>query len=158
MGVAAHHEIGEAMESLFGGIGMDRCQGTGMAGIEGIEQSSRFDSADFAEDDPVRSPAQSRLQKIIERDSGLEGIGLAFDGQNIRLLDAKLRRILDDDDALLLRNRLGQDVEKSRLPAPGSTADKQGLSVANLLAQEVRESPGQRAASDQVIDGIIAGW
>ena len=30
----------------------------------------------------------------------LESIGLAFDGQDVRLLDAKLRRILDHHDAL----------------------------------------------------------
>ena len=100
--VAAHHEIGEAMEGLFGGVCVDRCQRSGVARIEGIEQRSCFGSADFAEDDPVRTPAQRRLQKIVEGDAGLEGIGLAFGSQNVRLLDAQLSRILDDYDPLLV--------------------------------------------------------
>ena len=97
---------------------MDRGKRTGMAGVEGIEQRARLDSAHFAEDDPVRSPAESGLQKIVERDVGLERIRLAFDGQNVRLLDMKLRRILDHDDALVLRNRIRQDSEKVVFPVP----------------------------------------
>ena len=46
--VAAHDEIGEPMEGLFGGICMDRRQRSGVARIEGIEQRSRFGSAHFA--------------------------------------------------------------------------------------------------------------
>ena len=57
----ADNQIGEAMEGLFRGVGMDRGQRSGVAGIEGIEHRSPFDSTDFAEDDPVRTPAQSRL-------------------------------------------------------------------------------------------------
>jgi len=49
-----------------------------MAGVEGIEQGARLDSAHFAENDPVRSPAKGGFPKIIERDAGLERVGLAF--------------------------------------------------------------------------------
>src|SRR5580704_11075842 len=104
---------------------MDRGQRSSVAGIEGIEQRSRFDSADFAEDDAVRTPAQSRLQEIVKRDASLEGIGLAFDGQNIRLLDAKLGCILDHNDALTIWDRLRHDIEKGRLSTPGPTADEE---------------------------------
>src|SRR5271170_5665647 len=87
LGMASHHQIGEAMESLFGRVGMDRSQRSCVAGIEGVEQRSRLDSADFSENDPVRTPAKCRLQKIVKCDPGLEGIGLAFDSENVRLLD-----------------------------------------------------------------------
>ena len=40
--------------------------------------------------------------------SALNGIGLRFDWNDVRLLDLKLRRILDYDDALVVGDRLGQ--------------------------------------------------
>ncbi len=61
-----------------------------MARVEGIEQRACLDSTHFAENNPVRSPAESGLQKVVERDVGLERVGLAFDRQNVRLLDVKL--------------------------------------------------------------------
>ena len=81
--VVAHDQIGEAMQGLLRRIGMDRRERTGMAGVEGIEQRSRLDSAHFAQDDPVRSPAESGFQ-VIERDVGLERVRLAFGRHNIR--------------------------------------------------------------------------
>src|SRR5271166_3101886 len=119
-----HHQIGEAMEGLFCRVGVNRSQRSSVASVEGIEERSRFDSADFAEDDPVWTPAQSRLQKIIERDVRFEGIRLTFDSQDIRLLDAKFRRILDHNDPLAVRNRLRQYVKEGRLPAARSAADQ----------------------------------
>src|ERR1039457_1903853 len=47
-----------------------------------------------------------------------EGIGLAFDGENIRLLDAKLGGVFNDDDALMLWDCLAKDIEQCRLPGP----------------------------------------
>ena len=54
----------------------------------------------------IRSGRQRRadLQEVVERDVGLEGIGLAFRLHNVRLPDLKLGGVLDDNDALLLRN------------------------------------------------------
>jgi hypothetical protein len=65
-----------------------------MAGVERIEQGPGFDSTHFAQDDPVRSPAKSGLQKIVERDVGFERVRLAFNRQNVRLLNVKLRMYL----------------------------------------------------------------
>ena len=139
LGMVSHDQIGETMEGLFGRIRMDRCQRTGVARVEGIKQGPRFDSAYFTQNNPIRSPAQSRLQKIVEGDSSLERVCLAFNGEYVRLLDPQFGRIFDDDDALLLRNRLSENVEKRSLPGTSSTADKQSLAVRNLLAQIVRE-------------------
>ena len=82
-----------------------------MARVERIKQSAGLRAAHFAEDDAVWTPSQSRLQKIVEGDGCLVGIGLAFDGKNIRLLDAKLGGVFDDDDALMLRDRLTEDIQ-----------------------------------------------
>src|SRR5712692_10338978 len=126
-----------------------------MAGVEGIEQGARLDSAHFAENDPVRSPAKGGFQKIIERDAGLERVGLAFGRHNVRLLDVKLGGIFDDHDAIVIRNEVSQYPQKRGLAGPRPTTDEQGLSAADLLPQEVRKWPRQCATSDQVIDRVM---
>src|ERR1700677_2983426 len=126
-----------------------------MAGVEGIEQGSCLDSTHFAENDPVWSPAQSGLQKVIERDVGLERIGLAFGRHNVRLLDVKFGGIFDDHDAIVIRNEVSQYPQKRGLAGPRATTDEQGLSASDLLPQEVRKLPRQCAASDQVIDRVM---
>src|ERR1017187_2540259 len=113
---------------------MDRRERTGMAGVEGIEQSSCLDSTHFAENDPVWSPAQSGLQKVIERDVGLERIGLAFGRHNVRLLDVKLGGVLNDHDAIVVRNEVSQYPQKGGLAGAGSATDEQGLSTADLFS------------------------
>src|SRR5271155_487102 len=102
-----------------------------MAGVEGIEQGSCLDSAHFAENDPIWSPAQSGLQKIIERDVGLERVGLAFCRHNVRLLDVKFGSIFNDHDAIVIRNEVCQYPQKCGLAGPSPTADEQGLSAAD---------------------------
>ena len=66
---------------------MDGGKRAGVAGIEGIEQRAGLDSANFTKDDSVGSPAESRLQEVIEGDAGFERIRLAFNGEDVRLLD-----------------------------------------------------------------------
>ena len=77
--VAAENEIGKAAERLCRGVGVDGRERPGVTGVERIEQRSRLDAADFAQDDPVGPPAQRGLEQIVEGNAGLEGIGLAFD-------------------------------------------------------------------------------
>src|SRR6266849_4068274 len=105
-----------------------------MAGVEGIQQRSRLGSAHFAENDPVWSPAQSGLQKVIERDVGLERIGLAFGRHNVRLLDVKLGGVLNDHDAIVVRNEVSQYPQERGFAGPRPTADEQGLSAADLFS------------------------
>ena len=77
-------------------------------------------------------------------------------GSNVRLLDLKFGGILDDNNAILVGNKVGQYPQKRGFAGTRSAADKQRLSAANLLCQEVCKRPRQRAASDQVIDGVMA--
>src|SRR5580692_9033075 len=127
-----------------------------MTGIERIEQRPRLDTAHLTKDDPVRSPAESGLEKIVESDVGFERIGLTLDGKHVRLLDMQFGGVFDNDDALFLWDRVRQNAEDSRLSGRGSAADKHGLSVANLFGKKIRERLRQRAASDKVIDRVMA--
>ena len=60
--VAAQNEIGKAAKRLCGRVGMDGGERTGVAGVEGIEQRARLDSAHLAQDDAVGPPAERGLQ------------------------------------------------------------------------------------------------
>src|ERR1700685_440979 len=104
-----------------------------MARVEGVEQGPGLASAHLAQDDPVWSPAKSGLQKVIERDVGLERVGLAFDRQNVWLLDVEFRGVLDDDAAILFRSEVSKCPQERRFSGPRSPTDKQRLSAANLL-------------------------
>src|SRR5208337_3337690 len=106
---------------------------TRMAGVEGIEQGARLDPAHFSENDPVRSPAKGGFQKIIERDVGLERVGLAFGRHNVRLLDVKFRGIFNDHDAIVIRNEVSQYPQERGLAGSRSTTDEQSLSTTDLL-------------------------
>ena len=106
-----------------------------MAGVERIEQRPRFDSAYFTQDDPVRSPTESGLEKIVESDGGLERIGLALDGKHIRLLDMQFGGVFDNDDALFLWDRVRQNAEDSGLAGRGSAANEHRLSSRDLYGQ-----------------------
>lgn len=150
--VAAHHEIGEPMQCLFGGIRVVRSQRSTVTRLERIEKRSRFCSADFAEDNSVQTPAQGGPQEIVERDANLEGIGLASHSQNVGLLNAKLSRILDNYDPCLVRNRLRQRIAQSGLPGSSSATGKDGFAHSNLITQEFGKRRTQCAASDEIID------
>jgi hypothetical protein len=54
--VAAKNEIGKSAECLWRGIGVDRGERSGVAGVQRIEQGARLDSANLAQDDPVGPP------------------------------------------------------------------------------------------------------
>src|SRR5580693_1642655 len=110
-----------------------------MAGIEGVEQRSCFDPTHFAQDDPIRSPAESGFQEVIEGNVGLECVGLAFGRHNVRLLDVKLAGVLNDYDAIVVGNEVCQYPQKRGLAGPRPTTDEQRLSAPDLLAQEVRK-------------------
>src|SRR5208337_2418409 len=62
LSVATHDQIGEAREGFRCRVGMNCRERSCMAGIEGIEQRSRLDSAHLAENDPVGSEAKRVLQ------------------------------------------------------------------------------------------------
>ncbi len=113
-----------------------------MARVEGIEQGSRLDAADFSKNDPVRSPAESGLQKVVKSYLGLERIGLAFRRQNVWLLDLKFGGVLDDNEAILFGNRVGQIRSSVDLPVPVPPL------ISSVLP--LRICPAKRSASARV--------
>ena len=104
----------------------------------------------------VGTPPQSAFEKILERYRGFVGIGLAFYGQNVGLLDHKFSRILDDYDSLATGNRLREDVQQCGFSRSRSAADENGLSIFDLPCQVVGQFARQCAAIDEVVGCVFA--
>ena len=58
-------EEGEALHGLAGSFGMDGGEGSGMAGVDRVEEGCGLGSPEFAEDDPVGPEAQGGLEEEI---------------------------------------------------------------------------------------------
>jgi hypothetical protein len=104
----------------------------GIAGVQGIEERSFLVSANFVENDAIRSPAKYGLEKVIERDARLERVRLTFNGEQIGPLEVKLRGIFDHDDAPFRRNSVSEYPQRRCLSHGGSTPYQQCLSGGNL--------------------------
>jgi hypothetical protein len=139
--MVAHHKIRETMEGLFRRVRVDGGERAGVARIKGIEQRARLDSAYLTEDDSIRPPAESRLQKVIEGDAGFECIRLAFDREDVRLLDVQFCRILNNHDALIVGDGIGEDAQQRRLAGPCSTADEQRIATVDLFCKKLCKRP-----------------
>ena len=86
--MAAENEVGEAAQRLRRRVGVDGGERSGVPGVEGVEQRPRLGAADLAQDDPVGPAAERRSSGVRSKVSRLlEGIGLALEGDDVRLLD-----------------------------------------------------------------------
>ena len=72
-------QIFQSRQSVFGTVGVQRCQTTGMPGIPCLQQCQRFSAADFAHHNAVGSQPQRTPDKIIHRDYRIGWLGEEFD-------------------------------------------------------------------------------
>ena len=73
-----------------------------MAGVEGLQQISGFAAPDLAHDDMIRAVPQRVAHQVADRHrSFLQPARLESDA--IGAINAKLQRVLDGDNALVLR-------------------------------------------------------
>src|SRR6185437_4423980 len=82
-------------------------------------------------------------------------IRLRFDGDDVRLSDLKLPRILDDEDPVGVGNRLAKHIKNRGLSGSRSAADEDCLPGVNLFLKELGEGFGERSPGDQVVNREI---
>jgi hypothetical protein len=104
----AHHQGGGPMDGSFRAAGVDGRQRPAVAGIHGIEQCPRLRPAYLADDDAVGTMTKDGLEQVVEGNLVAVRIGLRLRGDDMRLADMQLRRVFDDQDAVLFRDRVGQ--------------------------------------------------
>ncbi len=123
------------MYDFLRAAGMDGGQSAAMPGIHCIQERPRFRSAHFAHDDAVWPMAEYGFEKVIERDLAAMRIRLGLCGDEVWLADMQLRSVLDNKDALVLRDGVGQDVQERCFSRPGSACNEDVSSVMYRLSQ-----------------------
>ncbi|MCY1546522.1 hypothetical protein D9M68_825230 [compost metagenome] len=88
-----------------------------MAGIHGLQHVQRFPAPTFADDDAVRAHAQAVLDQVADRHRALAfHIGRPrLQRHQVGLRQLQLGRILDRDDAFVIRDEAGQHVQQRGL-------------------------------------------
>ena len=114
----------QALESAIRAVGMERRQGAGMAGIDGLEERRRLGATDFAKEQPVGPQSQAQLQQVLNRHlrEALPALG-GKQRQPVRLRRLELARVFDRDHALGVRDLFEQRIQKSRLARRRSAGD-----------------------------------
>ncbi len=132
---------------------MDRRERAFVAGVHRLQHVDRLGAANLADDDPVGAHA-----KRVPYELPNPHLALAFDVRraglerdDMLLLQLQLGRVLDRDDALVVRDEAGQDVQQRRLADAGTARDQHVELAAHARRENVDELRGQRAEVDQVV-------
>src|SRR5229473_7932176 len=100
---------------------MDCREHAAMAGIQSIEEGARFGTAHFTNDDPVRAVPENGFQELIKSDCALVRIELSFGGDDVRFSDSEFCRVFNDQNAIFIGDRIGEDVDQCGFPCAGSS-------------------------------------
>src|SRR5947208_16750667 len=118
-------------------VGVDRGQGTGVADIECLKEIESLASPNLSHNDTIGPVSKSGLEKIPNGDRRCGALSTAgFETNQVTLSDLDLSCILDDHDALLLRDKVTEDVQQGRFARAGAAGDQDILTLADLLLEQ----------------------
>ena len=134
-------------------VGVQRGHRAVVAGVHGLQHVERFGAAALADDDPVGPHTQGVRTRSRGRDRAL-----AFDVRRPRfqphdvvLLQLQFGRVLDRDDAVVVRDEARQRVEQRRLAASRCRREMMMFSRALMRAfQQHRHLGRERLVVEQV--------
>jgi hypothetical protein len=87
----------ESGDSLFCRARMDCGQGSGMAGIEKLQQIERFTAPDFPKQQPIRPVAERGFEKITDGNGGRTALFTSrFKSDKVFMAQLNLGRVLDE--------------------------------------------------------------
>src|SRR6266849_8124067 len=92
-----------------------------MPSIQSVEKSARFGTAHLPNDDPIRAVPENGFQQVIKSDCALVRIELSLGGDDVRFSDREFCCVFDDQNAIVVRNGVRQDVNERGLAGAGST-------------------------------------
>ena len=130
-----------------------------MAGVQRLQQVERFRAAHFADQNPVGPVPQRGAEQVGDRDRRqrrfLAERGLRaprLEPHEVRLVDQDLGRLLDEDDAVVGRNRRRQRIEQRGLAGAGAAGDQDVLLARDCRGRDASASVArQRADVDEVV-------
>ena len=124
-----------------------------MAGVHRLEHVQRFAAADFADHDPVRPHTQGVADQVADgnRTAALDIRRPAFQPDHVLLLQLQLDRVLDGDDAFVVRDERGEDIQQGGLAGAGTTGDDDIQPGLDTGFKQLGHGRGEGVESDQVI-------
>ncbi len=135
-----HHGF-QARERVARRVGVDRAHRSLDAGVHGLQHVERFGAAALADDDAVRTHAQSGAQQLPLADAAffVQIRRTRFELHDVALLQLQLGGVFDGDDALLFGNEARERVERGGLAGTGSAGNQNG-------GLRLRRTPPETAA------------
>src|ERR1035437_39487 len=125
VGAGHEHQRLETADALLGVVGVERGQRTVVTGVHRLEHVERLTTATLSDDNPIGPHAQRVDHQFADRhtaaalDVGRPGL----ERHHVLLAELELGGVLDGDDALVLGDEAGEDVECGGLSRPGAAAD-----------------------------------
>ena len=124
-----------------GAIGVDRGQRTVVTGIHRLEHVERFAAAALTDDDAIGPHTQRVADQVADADfAGALNVRRArFEPDDVVLVERKLGRVFDGDDAVGVGDVAREDVEEGRLTGTGTAGDDDVEPRFDRGAQEVED-------------------
>ena len=125
-----------------------------MARVHRLEHVERLGAADLADDDPVGAHAQAVADEVADRDLALalDVRRARLEPQRVALVELELGGVLDRDDAVVVRDRLGEDVQERRLSGAGTARDEDVQARLDAALEELDRLGRQRPEPDHVLE------
>src|SRR5262245_31857336 len=109
-----------------------------MTHVQRLEEIKRLASPDLSHNDAIRPVTESGLNEIPNGDCQSGVLGTAsLETNQVALANMNLSCILDDHDALLVRDEVTKDIEQSRFARARTAGDEDVLVLADLLLEEM---------------------
>ena len=88
-----------------------------MAGVHGLEHVKGFGATDLADHDAIGAHAQRVAYEFADRHLALplDVLGARLEPEHVALVQLELRRVLDRDDPVLVRDSGRQRIQEGRL-------------------------------------------
>src|SRR5207302_92771 len=121
-----HHHRLEAGQRVARRVGVDGRHRTVVPGVHRLQHVQRLRTADLADQDPVGPHPKAVAEELADGQLALAfHIGwTVLEGDDVRVLDLQLRRVLDRDHTLVGRDEPRDDVQRGRLAGSGASGDQ----------------------------------
>ena len=133
---------------------MDGRHRTVVPGVHRLQHVQRLRAADLSDEYPVGAHSQAVAQQLADRQLALafDVRWTMFEGDDVGVVDLQLRRVLDRDHALVVRDETRDHVQRRGLARPGAARDKDVHAAEHRRLQELRHRRAQAALVLQVLD------
>ena len=149
-----HHHRLQARQRVAGGVGVDGRHRPVVAGVHRLQHVQGLGAADLAHQDAVGPHAEAVAQQLPDRELALalDVRRAVLEGDDVRVVDLQLGRVLDGDHALVVRDEARDHVERRRLAGAGAAGDEDVHAPEHRGLEKLRHGRAEAALVLQVLD------